>query len=83
MAKVERCQLREMSNGAKKGRFLCRRHRARFEVKRCSFEGCTNIVVKGGDCRTHGTVLKRCSYEGCTNQVVNGGVCIVHGAKTK
>ena len=55
------------------------------KVKRCSFEGCTNHVVKGGVCFTHGAKVeqKQCSFKGCTNWVVNGGVCVTHGAKRK
>ena len=52
--------------------------------KRCSFEGCTNQVVKAGVCVPHGAKVKRCTHhEGCTNQVVKRGVCITHGAKQK
>jgi hypothetical protein len=51
--------------------------------KRCSYEGCTNQVVKGGVCVTHGAKVtrKHCSHKGCANQAVRGGVCITHGAK--
>jgi hypothetical protein len=51
--------------------------------KKCSFEGCTNFVQKGGVCFTHGAKVKRCNHEGCTNIVVKGGVCVTHGAKKK
>jgi hypothetical protein len=30
--------------------------------KLCSYEGCTNGVVEGGVCVTHGAKVKRCSY---------------------
>jgi hypothetical protein len=53
------------------------------KVKRCSTEGCTNFVVKGGVCVKHGAKVKRCSSEGCTNQAQKGGVCTRHGAKIK
>jgi hypothetical protein len=33
---------------------VCITHGAKVEVKRCSFEGCTNGAVKGGVCITHG-----------------------------
>jgi hypothetical protein len=52
-------------------------------VKRCSHEGCTNIVVKGGVCITLGAKVKRCSQKGCTKQAQKGGVCVTHGAKRK
>ena len=53
------------------------------KVKRCSVEGCKNIVVKGGVCRRHGAKKeqRRCSSEGCTNHAKKGGVCMKHGAK--
>jgi hypothetical protein len=57
------------------------RHGAK--IKRCSSEGCTNIVVKGGVCVRHGAEQKKkqCSINGCTNQSKRRGVCIRHGAK--
>jgi hypothetical protein len=33
---------------------VCIRHGAKVEPKRCSSEGCTNIVIKGGVCKRHG-----------------------------
>ncbi len=54
------------------------RHGAK--VKRCSSDGCTNGVIKGGVCKKHGAKVKRCSKEGCTNQAKRRGVCIRHGA---
>jgi hypothetical protein len=38
-----------------------------FKVKRCSREGCTHIVVKGGLCKMHGAKKKLYSSDGCTN----------------
>ncbi len=50
---------------------MCQRHGAK-KFKRCSSEGCTNIVVKGGVCIKHGAKkFKRCSSEGA-------GVCKKH-----
>jgi hypothetical protein len=46
--------------------------------KQCSFEGCTNKVVKGGVCVTHGAKKKRCSFDGCTSNARKGGVCKKH-----
>lgn len=45
------------------------------EVMRCSFERCSNGVVKKGVCSTHGATRKRYPQK--------GGVCITHGAKVK
>ena len=59
------------------------RHGANVKVKRCSSEGCTNHVVKGGVCRRHGAKAKQCSSEGCTNNALTGGVCRRHGSKVK
>ena len=53
--------------------------------KRCTFDGCTNIVVKGGVCVTHGAKVerKRCSFKDCTSYAQKGGVCKKHGAKVE
>ncbi len=58
------------------------------QVKGCSYEGCTNIVVKGSVCIRYGANVKckpLCSRAGCTNHVVGrGGVSVwKHGAKVK
>jgi hypothetical protein len=55
-----------------------------MEQRLSCFEGCTNIVVKGGVCVTHGAkqkAKKRCNHEGCTNGAIKGGICWTHGAK--
>jgi hypothetical protein len=61
---------------------VCVAHGATWTRKRCSFEGCTNGVVKGGVCWTHGAKVevKRCSQEGCSNFVVKGDLCWTHGS---
>jgi hypothetical protein len=51
--------------------------------KKCNFDGCINIAVRGGVCVTHGAEKKRCSHEGCANYVQKGGVCVTHGATKK
>jgi hypothetical protein len=56
------------------------------KTKRCSIEGCTNIVVKGGVCVTHGAkvVKETMQLRGVcqrASQVVQGGVCYRHGNK--
>jgi hypothetical protein len=60
---------------------VCVTHGA--NVKRCSFDGCTNQAKKGGVCITHGAKVKQCSFKGCANQVRKGGVYTTHGAKVK
>ena len=75
--KVKRCSVEGCTN--QRGR-VCIAHGVRLSYD-CTFEGCTNNVVKGGVCVTHGAEVKRCSFEGCANQVVKAGVCITHGAK--
>ena len=54
-------------------------------INTCSNEGCTNQVVSGGVCASHGAKVKRktCSYEGCTKYARKGGVCTKHGAEGK
>eukprot|EP00984_Skeletonema_dohrnii_P012413 scaffold5035_cov88-Skeletonema_dohrnii-CCMP3373.AAC.2 len=46
----------------------------------CSNENCTNQVVKGGVCLSHGAELPKCSHEDCTKYARKGGVCCSHGA---
>ena len=58
---------------------VCVRHGAK--LKRCSHEGCTNVVVNRGVCTRHGAKRPQCNSEGCTNIAVKGGVCRRHGAK--
>ena len=52
----------------------------RTSKKKCSQKGCSNVVVRGGVCVTHGAMVKRCSFDGCANGVFKGGVCWTHGA---
>ncbi len=56
------------------------RWREAKQKKKCTAEGCTNQVYRGGVCIKHGAKVKRCSIEGCTNHIVKGGVCMKHGA---
>ncbi len=51
--------------------------------KKCSADGCTNQVQKGGLCKRHGAKTKRCSVEGCTTFAKKGGVCYRHSAYNK
>ena len=52
-------------------------------------DGCTNLVVQGGVCLTHGAKVRLCSHIDpdsgaiCTKQAKKGGVCITHGAEVK
>eukprot|EP00984_Skeletonema_dohrnii_P026989 scaffold16414_cov92-Skeletonema_dohrnii-CCMP3373.AAC.4 len=50
----------------------------RLKPKKCSAQGCTNIVVNGGVCITHGATKKKCSAQGCTNYAHTGGKCKKH-----
>ena len=56
----------------------------------CSHGLCTNIIVQGGFCMSHGavrnhhkhTVKKKCQYAGgggCRSQAQKGGLCYQHG----
>lgn len=50
-------------------------------LRKCSYEGCTNQVQKGGVCSSH----KTCSHEGCKVLVSvdsPGGLCWRHGGKS-
>ncbi len=47
--------------------------------RKCTAPGCTNRVVQGGVCVTHGAKRKLCSYEGCSKAVKLAGFCSTHG----
>ena len=46
----------------------------KYNRKKCSANGCTNVVQKGGVCTRHGAKRRMCRVDGCTNHVVQGGV---------
>mmetsp|Transcript_18886 Transcript_18886/g.26897 ORF Transcript_18886/g.26897 Transcript_18886/m.26897 type:complete len:581 (+) Transcript_18886:160-1902(+) len=51
--------------------------------RKCTAPGCTNRVVQGGVCVTHGAKRKLCSYEGCSKAVKLAGFCSTHGPTRK
>lgn len=64
-------------------RGLCKRHSGANEKrKKCSENDCSNNVIKGGTCVSHGAVTPRCSEVGCSKRSIKGGVCVAHGAVT-
>ena len=74
---INNAALRDLQKEASREGFVSRM------VPRCSHEGCTNKVIKGGVCVTPGAVFKRCAHAGCTNGAINGGVWVTHGATRK
>ena len=51
--------------------------------RKCTAPGCTNRVVQGGVCVTHGAKRKLCSYAGCSKAVKLAGFCSTHGPTRK
>jgi len=51
--------------------------------RKCTAPGCTNRVVQGGVCVTHGAKRKLCSYGGCSKAVKLAGFCSTHGPTRK
>ncbi len=51
--------------------------------RKCSIEGCTNRVVQGGLCISHGAKRKLCGHPGCTKHVKKAGMCSAHGPPRK
>jgi len=49
----------------------------------CKVENCTNSVVQGGLCISHGAKRKQCSHPGCTKNVKKAGLCSTHGPARK
>lgn len=46
--------------------------------KKCNAEGCTNVAVQGGKCKSHGVPNPKCVVPGCTNTSSSGGRCRRH-----
>ena len=51
--------------------------------RKCSAPDCTNRVVQGGVCVTHGAKRKLCSYHNCNKAVKLAGFCSTHGPARK
>ena len=51
--------------------------------RKCSAPDCTNQVVQGGVCVTHGAKRKLCSYPNCNKAVKLAGFCSTHGPARK
>ena len=51
--------------------------------RKCTAPGCTNRVVQGGLCISHGAKRKTCKYPGCTKNVKKAGLCSTHGPARK
>ncbi|KAL7468697.1 hypothetical protein ACHAXS_008927 [Conticribra weissflogii] len=49
----------------------------------CSAPGCTNKVVQGGVCISHGAKRKRCKHPGCDRPVKISAMCSKHGPPRK
>ena len=58
---------------------MCTATKLSDKAMRCSREGCTRGVQKGGLCGRHGAKVKQCGNEGCTKQAKRGGHCLRHG----
>lgn len=51
--------------------------------RRCTVQGCSNRVVQGGLCISHGAKRKPCGYLNCPKFVKNAGMCSAHGPRRK
>ena len=51
--------------------------------RKCTVPNCTNKVVQGGLCISHGAKRKICSHPGCTKNVKKLGLCSAHGPARK
>lgn len=51
--------------------------------RKCKIDGCTNRVVQGGLCISHGAKRKMCKHPGCTKNVKKAGLCSTHGPARK
>ncbi|KAL7580207.1 hypothetical protein ACA910_012955 [Epithemia clementina (nom. ined.)] len=51
--------------------------------RKCTAPGCTNRVVQGGLCISHGAKRKICNHPGCNKNVKKAGLCSTHGPARK
>ena len=51
--------------------------------RKCTAPGCTNRVVQGGLCISHGAKRKICKHPGCNKNVKKAGLCSTHGPARK
>jgi len=51
--------------------------------RKCSVPECTNRVVQGGLCISHGAKRKTCAHPGCEKNVKAKGLCSTHGPARK
>lgn len=51
--------------------------------RKCTMPGCTNRVVQGGLCISHGAKRKTCGHPGCSKNVKKAGMCSTHGPARK
>jgi len=51
--------------------------------RKCSVTDCTNRVVQGGLCISHGAKRKICGHPGCNKHVKKAGMCSTHGPARK
>lgn len=49
----------------------------------CNKQGCTNRMVQGGSCISHGAKRRSCNIPGCTKKVKKQGRCSSHGPPRK
>ncbi|KAL3798310.1 hypothetical protein ACHAWO_001958 [Cyclotella atomus] len=49
----------------------------------CSIAGCTNGIVQGGLCVSHGAKRRKCQFPGCDKSSKAAGMCSKHGPKRK
>ena len=50
--------------------------------KKCDTDGCNNVSVRGGKCKSHGAITKRCDVEGCSKVAAFNGMCERHNDLT-
>lgn len=52
-------------------------------ARKCKAEHCSNSVVQGGLCISHGARRKQCAHPGCSKNVKKAGMCSAHGPARK
>jgi len=72
-----------VSNSEASGHALAAGGTSKRIRRKCTVGNCSNRVVQGGLCISHGAKRKTCKHFGCTKNVKKAGLCSTHGPARK
>mmetsp|Transcript_6597 Transcript_6597/g.7203 ORF Transcript_6597/g.7203 Transcript_6597/m.7203 type:complete len:659 (+) Transcript_6597:633-2609(+) len=76
-------QVNVVSSNEPSGHILAAGGTSKRIRRKCTVDGCSNRVVQGGLCISHGAKRKTCKHPGCTKNVKKAGLCSTHGPARK